>query len=258
MKYLAGGLLLVVANVQAAELATVQGVELGLGVSGYKYEEPSISVKDSGANLSALATGTLEFGGGVWGKVDYRGAYGQVDYKSPASGTHDNEDIWLSDGRLLLGHDRMGGTSVWVPYVGVGYRTLYNDARGVTSTGAQGYRRLNTMWYLPVGGDYRVALVGDSVLKLGVESDIVLASEQKSYLSDVVGLGERDIVNEQQGGYGLRGHVGYGFDDANEVGVFAEYWDMNDSKREVGNTATWLEPANTTAEVGVYYTRRLW
>lgn len=164
----------------------------------------------------------------------------------------------MNDGRLLVGHDRMGGSNVWAPYVGIGYRTLYNDARGVTSTGAQGYRRLNTMWYLPVGVEYRSALANDSVLKLGFESDIVLSSEQKSYLSDVNGLGERDITNKQRGGYGLRGHVGYGLDAANEVGVFAQYWDMNDSKRTVGNTATWIEPANTTTEVGVYYKRKLW
>lgn len=257
VKKLVGVMVLAATCAQAAEVATQTGVELGISGGHYQYEEPSISVKDKGGTLGVLGTGTMLFDQGFWGKADYRGAYGQVDYSSPASGSHDNEDIWLNDGRLLVGRDSRGGTSVWAPYIGLGFRSLYNDARGVTSTGAQGYRRLNSMWYVPIGAEYRAALDADSVFKVGIESDLVISSEQKSYLSDVNGLGERDITNKQRGGYGLRGNVGYGF-GLNEVGVFGQYWDMNDSKREVGNTATWIEPANTTTEIGVYYKRKLW
>lgn len=86
MKRLVGVMVMAVVSAQAAELATVQGVEVGVAVAGYKYEEPSISVEDSGANLSALATGTVELGGGVWGKADYRGRTAKWITKAPPAG----------------------------------------------------------------------------------------------------------------------------------------------------------------------------
>ncbi len=245
---------LIVGLAHSADTATSTGLELGISGAKYDYKEPTINVKDDGWNAGVLATGTYAVGNGWYGAADYRGAYGQVDYTG--SGTQKGEEIILHDGRLLLGHDMGGNVSQWSPYIGIGYRTLYNDARGITSTGARGYRRFNTMWYVPVGAEYRVAVATDNLLTLGFESDLVVSSEQKSYLSDA-GIGERDIINKQRGGYGLRGNIGYGFGD-NEIGAFTQYWDMNDSKRTVGLTATWLEPQNTTTEIGLYYKRRLW
>lgn len=237
----------------ADDMFTQTGVELGIAGAKYAYKEPSLAVKDDGWNAGVLGTATWAAGGGWFGKVDGRSAMGKVDYTG--SGTKKNEDIWLNDGRILVGKDSGNMSGVWAPYVGVGYRSLYNDARGVTSTGARGYRRLNTMWYVPVGTEYRVGLNSQDSLTVGLESDFVVASEQKSYLSDA-GIGERDIVNKQRGGVGVRGLVGYGFGN-NEIGVFGEYWDMVDSKTTRGLTATWMEPANQTTEVGVFYKRKL-
>ncbi|MFZ2587794.1 MAG: hypothetical protein WAZ18_06740 [Alphaproteobacteria bacterium] len=249
-----GLIMLLVATTAVAEgVETRTGVELGLAGAKYGYKEPSLSVKDEGYNGGVLGTATWAVGNGWFGKLDGRSAVGSVDYTG--SGTHKGEEIWLNDGRVLVGRDSGGSTSVWAPYTGIGYRSLYNDARGVTSTGAVGYRRLNTMLYVPIGTEYRTSLTGGDRLTVGVETDIVVSSEQKSYLADA-GVGERDIVNKQRGGAGLRAHVGYGFGD-NEVGVFGQYWDMADSKPTRGLTATWMEPANQTTEVGVYYKRRL-
>lgn len=245
-------LCLLATPVLAVDLDTQTGFELGVSAAKYDYKEPNIAVKDDGWNLGLLGTASYAVGNGWFGKLDGRTALGKVDYTG--SGTQKDEDIWLNDGRVLVGRDGPGASGIWAPYTGLGFRSLYNDARGVTSTGARGYRRLNTMVYLPIGTEYRTSLTGGDRLSFGVETDLVLSSEQKSYLADA-GLGERDITNKQRGGYGLRGQVAYGF-DMHEVGVFGQYWDMNDSKVTQGLTGTWIEPANTTSEVGVFYKRR--
>jgi hypothetical protein len=45
-----------------------------------------------------------------------------------------------------------------VPYAGLGFRYLYNDLRGTSSTGAIGYRRESHYFYVPLGVTLRVPL----------------------------------------------------------------------------------------------------
>jgi len=57
----------------------------------------------------------------------------------------------------------------WSPYAGFAFRYLYNDLRGTTSTGAIGYRRDSSYFYVPLGVTLRMQLGSDWALAPQVE-----------------------------------------------------------------------------------------
>ena len=117
-------------------------------------------------------------------KVDGRGSYGALKYQG--SGTQDSVPDLIIETRGVAGMDFPVGSGVSLsPYLGVGYRYLYNDSRGYTSTNAAGYRRYSNYLYAPVGLTTRIHIVNRWVVAPTVEADIFLIGKQKSQLSDV-------------------------------------------------------------------------
>lgn len=231
-----------------AGLATRSGWEVGGQVARYRYEEPNVMWL-KGDRLGVVGAYTRANEKHVYGRIELRASYGELDYQG--SGTLNNVPDDLFEARALAGRDYgLGDTMAWSPYVGLGFRYLYNDLRGVTSTGQIGYQRDSSYLYVPLGATLRVRLGEQLVLAPQVEFDAFVRGMQRTYLSDT-GQGYRDISNQQRRGRGYRAQLmfegrHYAF------GPWTNYWKVADSDiRSIGLGMAGQEPANWTRESGV-------
>ena len=202
-----------------------------------EYSDPvfvSIGVRDWETRLNRVApVYTVELGGGP---AKYAGS-GELDgyyyYKFRAE---------------LVGAYQINRFS---PFIGVGYRWLYDDSGGkTTSTGFLSYDRQSQYLYLPVGALVRVT---DSFL-FRAQFNWLLYGKQTSYLSDIDGFS--DIDNDQKSGWGADTTLDFRVTDRIGVHAFFRYWEIEDSEIAVGliNGAaafTALEPHNRTVESGI-------
>ncbi len=249
---------MLVANAARAEslLVTQTGNDIGLSLSSYQYQEPSImSSKGAKLGLDARTIRVLENGHFLRGDLRY--AFGSVDYTG--SGTVNGQQDWYIESRGVAGRDWSVGESVLAAYAGLGYRYLANDARGTTSTGAAGYRRASNYFYLPIGVTHRYALDEQARLVTEVEYDHLLAGRQSSKLSDA-GFGLSDVTNKQSSGYGLKLSAVYAKDNW-AIGPYAHYWNIgqSDTVAVYRNGALYgfgAEPKNNTVEFGLKASQR--
>lgn len=185
---------------------------------------------------------------------DLRYAFGTVDYNSNGTGSASGVPDWYIEARGLVGKDWVINDAVLSPYIGLGYRYLSNDARGITSTGAAGYRRESIYFYLPIGVIHRNSLNDQARLASTLEYDHLLTGKQNSRLSDA-GLGYSDVTNNQTSGYGLKLSVIYERDDW-ALGPYFYYWNIDQSdmsllyQNGVPVGIGW-EPKNDTVEFGL-------
>jgi hypothetical protein len=237
-----------VAAAQADPLATRKGLELGLQLSSYEYEEPDFA-KLEGERIGLTAAYTFTGDNRLFSRIEGRFSYGELDYTG--SGTQSGNPDQLFELRALVGRDYRTGGTVWAPYAGLGVRYLYNDGRGVTSTGYFGYRRESRYWYVPIGVTWRIPLGSAWVLAPQLEYDAFASGSQTSYLTDVDPAYYYDAHNRQGHGEGARGQL------ALEKGSWAfsawfNYWHIQDSDVvPVSSTQAGLEPENYTREYGV-------
>jgi hypothetical protein len=236
-----------VAAAQADPLATRKGLELGLQLSSYEYEEPDFA-KLEGERIGLTAAYTFTGDNRLFSRIEGRFSYGELDYTG--SGTQSGNPDQLYELRALAGRDYRLGGAVWAPYAGLGVRYLYNDIRGTSSTGAVGYRRESRYWYVPLGVTVRIPLGSAWVLAPQLEYDAFAGGSQTSYLTDT-GIGFSDANNRQGHGEGARGQL------ALEKGNWAfsawfNYWHIQDSDVvPIGGGYVGLEPENYTREYGV-------
>ncbi|MEQ1629620.1 MAG: hypothetical protein ABL873_03835 [Gallionella sp.] len=245
-------------------LATRTGDEFGLSLSSYRYQEPGF-MSNRGPKVGLDLRKTKAFQNTFFVRGDLRFAIGSVDYYAPTAGSATGQPDFYIETRGIVGKDETVGVSVLSVYAGLGYRYLYNDARGLTSGGAVGYRRESNYLYLPIGVIHRIALDEQARLVSEVEYDQWLVGQQLSKLSDN-GLGWSDSKNFQHSGYGIKLSVRY--EQANwAVGPYAHYWNVGDSfivplyqnGRPVyknGLQAGWQEPKNNTLEFGLKVSRQ--
>ncbi|MEX2240346.1 MAG: hypothetical protein WD775_06600 [Burkholderiales bacterium] len=232
---------------QRDPLATRGGWEIGLQGSTYEYEEPDFALLE-GERIGA--TGTVTFLGPDYlhSRIEGRYSYAELDYTG--SGTLRDVEDHILELRALVGRDYRAGPVVWVPYAGLGYRFLYNDLRGVTSTGARGFRRKSRYYYLPVGVTLRVPMSGGWVFAPNIEYDAFANGKQRSYLSDT-GFGLNDVTNRQDRGRGIRGELA--FEGSRwTFSLWSHYWKIKDSDvQPIGAGLAGFEPANFTRESGL-------
>ena len=192
--------------------------------------------------------------GNVMLKGEGKFSYGQVDYTSPVSGSLDNLDDYMLELRGMGGYDfEVGKSATLTPYIGFGYRYLYDDLRGTTTTGARGYRRKSNYYYSPVGAETRIDLGNGWLIGLTAEYDIFWKGRQKSYLSDTAISGLNDIKNDQDSGYGVRGAIRIAKNGKEVDWVFEpffRYWDIEQSAVAVSGNTIGIEPANDSTEYG--------
>jgi hypothetical protein len=240
-------------------LATRRGFDIGVQAFDYRYSEPSLGVTEDGGMAGFLGTYTYTFGPGYFASLDLRYALGDLDYTGSGTANDKFNDIFETRG--LIGKDFIMPRFSVSPYTGLGFRYLYDDNRGLTTTDKFGYRRENELVYLPLGVSPRLPLSANSRLTSDLEYDAVLHGWQTSYLSDG-GTGDPDITNQQHSGYGLRANVMYEMFNWS-VGPFLNYWDIDTSSSKIFHSPTGdacgaftcvgTEPADHTIEVGVQF-----
>ena len=235
-------------------LATKTSNEFGLSLSSYEYQEPGL-MSNKGPKIGGDLQSTLAFPEKLWVRGDAHLAIGSVDYTSPTSGTANGESDWYLETRGLIGKDTWAfDRAMLSPYAGLGYRYLFNDARGTTNLGASGYRRQSNYLYLPIGMTYRVALEGKAQLVTELEYDQLIIGKQFTRMSDA-GLGYNDLSNNQNRGHGFKLSAKYAQDNW-AIGPYANYWNIAQSETLplyqngilVGHA--W-EPQNNTVEFGL-------
>ncbi len=236
------------------------GNEFGISLSSYGYEEPSLGMSNKGDKFGANHLGTKLLEGGWFVKDDLRFAYGEVDYVG--SGYQPDVPDWYVDVRGLMGRDLQLGNAIYSPFIGIGYRYLFNDLRGYSSTGYIGYRRESNYFYVPMGLTHRFALQDSAVLATTLEFDHLLMGRQVSRLSDLVGhsgyTSAFDVSNSQSSGFGFRADVMYEMDDL-AFGPFLSIWRISKSDSVLqsvtyNGVTTWYyfsEPENRTSEFGL-------
>jgi len=227
---------------QRDPLATRGGWEVGLQGSTYEYEEPAFALLE-GDRFGVTGSYTFLGPEHIHSRIEARYSYGELDYTG--SGTLADVPDHLVELRAVAGRDYRAGRMIWVPYAGLSYRHLYNDLRGVTSTGQIGYRRISRYYYVPLGVALRIPLGSQWVMVPQLEYDAFANGRQRSYLGDT-GLDLSDVTNRQQEGWGARAQLvfeGWRW----SIGLWTQYWDIEDSEIQMGG----LEPANTTRESGV-------
>jgi hypothetical protein len=235
---------------RAKDLATQSGFDLGLQISDYNYEEPSLNVKLTGPKFGVNALLTGKFGEAWFVTGDVRGAFGTSDYTGTGTQNGNFEDLW--DLRALAGRDFFASTFSLSPYLGIGYRNFYSDDRGTTSVGAQGYRRENELFYIPLGIEPRFRVMEDARIATDIEYDYVISGTQTSTLSDA-NVGFPDVTNHQKSGYGVRGSVMWETKRW-AAGPFFNYWNIDQSNTTCATGPTFglcgYEPTNHTFEAG--------
>lgn len=249
---IAGALVSLTAAAQdGSSLKLRSGFEIGGQVSDYRYEEPDpgTNVSLDGTNLAFVGAYTLVPNDDFYARFELRHAYGELYYEG--SGTMDEVPNTIIELRALLGAQIATNDGAAVtPYIGIGHRYLYNDLRGITSTGAIGYQRYSRYLYIPLGISLRFHAGESWIVAPSIEYDYFVRGEQESTLSDT-GLGIPDVTTRQRKGYGYRaslmfekGHLAFG--------PWVQGWDIEDSDLEpIGGGVFVFEPKNETFEAGV-------
>jgi len=218
---------------------------VGVGLSKYAYREPSLGVANDGwlgiaqakwspDNLRIKNWPLTLSGQATFGYVDYTG-----------SGTMANQPTSIYQLQLESPHTE------WVKGYqispGVGYRYLYNDARGTTSTNYGGYRRTSEYLFAslgaerPFGENWRVA----------VQGYYLLSGRQTSNLFDVGGnyASQGPLQNTQRHGFGWKAGICKTYQALDLCSNF-EYWQIGASDNysfvSNGSRYTIYEPSNNT------------
>ena len=233
-------------------LATRPGWEVGGQLAYYHYEEPDF-VKITGPRLGPVGAYTFTWPNRVFLRIEGRESYGSLKYEG--SGTQDSVPDLILEARSLAGMDFHAGGVVLSPYLGLGYRFLYDDLRGYSSSGAAGYRRYSNYLYAPVGLTVRIGLGDRWVLAPTGEVDIFIVGKQKTRLSDA-GVGFNDVTNTQKSGSGYRAYLMFERDHL-AFGPWLHYWHVGESDLQpIGQGQFGFEPENWTREAGVEFRYR--
>jgi hypothetical protein len=228
---------------EANPLATRPGWEIGTQIANYEYVEPGV-MKLSGYRLGLDGSGTLA-SGPLFGRIEARGSYGFLDYQG--TGTMTGVPDFILETRALIGADVLGSDVSFSPYLGLGYRYLFDDLRGYTSTNAAGYRRYSNYYYLPVGFTLRFRLEGGWVLAPTLEADLFQSGKQITKLSDTGIPGAPDVTNTQSTGSGYRASLMLEKDNL-AFGLWTNSWSIDQSNV---TSQGLYEPANHTRESGI-------
>jgi len=229
--------------------------EIGPEVSHIEYKEPDV-MKEEGIMYGINASYTYHHNVMLKAEIGY--SYGYVDYKN--SGEVDNIEDYLFEMRVLAGYDfSIDESSIITPYIGFGYRLLYDDMGGmVSSTGASGYDRESQYYYIPVGIETFSDISNGWFFGITAEFNYFLEGKQTSYLSDA-DPGYNDIENKQKDGHGFRGSLKFqkkGEKVSCIIEPFIRYWKIDKSEVETVTYygalyGTGWEPENESTQVGI-------
>jgi len=230
------------ANDLPAEMLLAPRWEIAPEVSWYRYEEPGV-MKNAGTLYGVTASYTHYNHPELW-RLEGGFSAGEVDYDgSLMDGTpytmSGNNDILVSV-RALWG--RLWQAEGWDNQfcAGLGYRYLNDDS----TQDPAGYHRHSNYLYVPLGLRTSRGLGDDWYLGLGGEFDLLLVGVQISGI-------DGGVTNVQWPGFGVRvsvelRHSGNSLDLA--VAPFVQYWWVDDSNVSPDG---WYEPCNNTLQYGL-------
>jgi hypothetical protein len=232
--------------------------EIGVTISSYSYNEPSVSVTITATNFGLVYAKTKTIGGNEFILSEIQYVNGSDNYSGSGTATVPK---YYYDFKVGYGQSFSIDDYVLAPYIGVGYRYLDENGSGLTSTSAILYERQSTYVYIPVGVKRRDKLANGARLETTIEYDWLLYGTQMSGLSAANNYGYSyypDVTNKQNSGYGLRLSAMYKDSQNWSYGPYWNYWSISDSntatilykKSSTYYSATLYEPANTTIEYG--------
>jgi hypothetical protein len=132
-----------------------------------------------------------------------------------------------------MGKDIDMGSYMLSPYVGLGYRHLFNNLS---------YDRISNYTMLPLGLTHKVSFADQSQLHTTLEYMHLLSGEQR------VKLGNQTYNLDQRSGYGIRLDMIRRYSTWS-LGPSLTYWHLGQS--EVGYPTPLFEPKNNTLEIGL-------
>lgn len=253
VRYLSALFVASAASVSAFEYQTKTGMSAGLSFSNYRYSEPGYMALD-GKKIGLELAGTYAFNstwpntGENWmvrGEIRY--SNGKVDYSSNESGTLNDKTDRYNEIRTLIGRDFDLGEYGILTYTGFGTRQLHNDLRGLSSTGASGYRRDSRINYIPVGLTAKTRLRNETAVQTTLEYNYLLRGVQTVTRSDV-SASLSDLSLNQPKGFGLRAQTMFLLGQF-YVGPSISYLKIDRS--DISGTPPAFEPKNNTFEVAI-------
>lgn len=254
-------LLPLAALAQPVSLRSTDSSELGIEIMSLRYEAGtgSTAYSHEGNKVGLVGRFTQALPGQWFWGADGRQSHGNINYSSTSRGDKGGNAEVLTEARITGGRDFPLGAQLLAPYFGLGYRELFTDLRGLTSTGDAGYRRRSQYVYLPLGLTHRLQLHPAARLSTSLEYDLLLDGRQNFQLSDTDAT-SNDPVTSQRSGHGMRLYISYETYDWS-LGLFVHDWQVgaSDTARQslAGTPAALIEePANSTREVGVQFRLR--
>ena len=242
------------------KLAPTTGNQVYVSSAYYSYSEPDANTTHKGVTTGIGYERTQKLSGQSFVKANIDYNPGRTEYAGAGTKTGVPQSYW--EARVLIGTSFQANDETLSPYIGIGYRSLYNDNRGPSSTGAVGYQRTVNYTHIPIGIISRKAAASNSSVETRLEYDYLLKGRVQSQLSDVIGYtgytDAPDATNTQTSGWGLRLSVSY-LKDNWGVTPYLTYWFIQNSDAvpvsitKDGTTSLYsaVEPTNRTNEYGV-------
>jgi hypothetical protein len=245
--------------------------EFTAGMESFKYHyresEPGIEkyMQYDGMMYGVNGAYQLTYQDKVFIRPEARWGYGHADYSNcrGEEGDRHHTPSMIFEPRLLLGsiipitnHFSLS------PYTGVGFRYKWDDSSDIKSKdNVSGSKRINKLWYLPVGARFQYGFTDRWFVQGMAEYDWVMRGEQLTYNKR---YSPSPLVNKQKSGWGAKGEllIGHHFDKVSVAfGPYLQYWKIRKSSTKVftyygdkgddyPNTPGW-EPKNKTQELGV-------
>jgi len=241
------------AGTKLGELLSAPRWAIAPEVSWFHYEEPGL-MEEEGAMYGVSASYTRYYRAPMADrilKVEGGFSAGEVDYDgSLLDGTpytvEGNDDL-LANARVLWGP--LWHTDTWANYFhyGLGYRYLQDDS----THDPAGYRRHSNYLYLPLGLKAYRPLSGDWYVELGGELDVLIVGLQISEVPESA-TESPNVENWQWPGLGARGSVEVRHKtDSLDLALapFIQYWWIDDSRPS--SSRMWYEPRNWSLQVGL-------
>jgi len=226
-------------------------LEMGPEVFYHKYKEPGL-MEEKGT-LYGLALNATSHGPWMTA-VQLEIATGKVDYDG---GTWDGDPLkidnitdWLVEARLLAGPEYVWDGGYAAPYIGLGYRWLWDE---MSKRYDYGYDRASNYLYLPVGGTITWKLGDGWLLSPTAEYDFLLYGQQISQFSDIEEGGLSDVTNSQTSGHGWRVCLSLERNFGTwtmKLQPFVRRWKIKQSDLDDIYEA-FIEPKNETTQTGV-------
>lgn len=236
--------------VAKAEAENDHQFEIGPEISSHSLKE-----KAYGSNATKL-TGTMIGVQGSWvlhlGRnflvVNPRYAASKQKYKNITSNLESRGHNSLFEARGLFGRDfDLMADAVISPYLGLGYRSLRNQAGKNLGNQNWGHLSGTDYLYVPVGFDTQVRIQDMWRFIANAELDLILNAGIRA-----TRFGSKNQTHTSKG-FGLRSSMGVGVDFASltlEAKPFYRYWSVDASGHKCSFCGKHSHPKNSSSEFG--------